>query len=104
MSVAYRDRRRVELTTHMPFHAAIHVAVPIMKPMKVNTRHARLAPLKARTMPATMPAMIPPMPRLRAKTTRARLPLQIVQRMKFGWAWQRSDHSTVVSTLRNAEG
>jgi hypothetical protein len=71
-------------TTHMPFQAAISVETPIKKAMMDMTRHARLALLRVRRMAISRPATIPPIPRPRAKTTRGRLPLQMVQRMKLG--------------------
>jgi len=50
------------------------------------------------------PTRMPAMPRPRAKMTRGRLPLQMVQRTKFGWACLRSEYSTVGMIERNAEG
>ena len=91
-------------TTHMPFHAAISVEVPMKKPIMEMARHARPALLSVRMMATSRPAIMPKMPSPRAKMTRARLPLQMVQRTKLGCAWQRSDHSTVVMTSAKAEG
>ena len=74
------------LTTHIPFHAAISVDTPIKSPTADKTRHPRPALLKTSRMPVMIPATIPPIPNPRAKITRGRLPLQMLQRMKFGWA------------------
>ena len=72
------------LTTHIPFQAAKRVAIPIIKGTAEMILHGREAPLTVRRTTVTMPPTIPPMPRPRAKITRGRLPLQIVQRMKLG--------------------
>ena len=74
------------LTTHMPFHAAISVATPIMKPMAESTRQPRPALLRHMRMAQMIPPIMPATPRPRAKMTRGLLPLQMVQRMKLGWA------------------
>lgn len=74
------------LTTHIPFHAAISVATPIKNPMADKTRQPRPALLNVMSTAAIIPPTIPPTPRPRAKMTRARLPLQMLHRMKFGWA------------------
>lgn len=91
-------------TTHMPFQAAINVEIPMKNPMIEMTRQARLAVLRVRRIATRRPATMPPIPRPRAKITRDRLPLQMVQRIKLGWAWQRRDHSTVDITSLKAEG
>src|SRR5882757_3321402 len=96
--------KNLVLTTHMPFHAAIRVAMPMKNPMNDSTLHARPALLRVIRIAAMMPPTIPPTPRPRAKITRGRLPLQIVHRMKLGCAWHRRDHSTVVMTSLNADG
>jgi hypothetical protein len=88
----------------MPFQAAISVEIPMRKPMMERTRQARPALLRVMRMAAMKPPTMPAMPRPRAKMTRGRLPLQMVQRMKLGCAWQRSDHSTVVATSWKADG
>ncbi len=50
------------------------------------------------------PPTTPVKPRARAKEMRGGLPLQIVQRMKFGWFWMRSDASTAWKAMRSALG
>ncbi len=75
------------LTTHIPFQAQIKVATPIMKPIADKTLQPRPALLRVMRTAATIPPTIPPTPRPRAKMTRGRLPLQMVHRMKLGWAW-----------------
>lgn len=74
------------LTTHMPFHAAMSVANPMISSKIGSTRHARPTELNVRRMSARMPATMTNMPRPRAKMTRGRLPLQMAHRMKLGWA------------------
>jgi hypothetical protein len=66
------------LTTHMPFQAAIKVAIPIKKPMAERALQPRLAELSVRITAHRKPPTIPPIPRPRAKMTRGRFPLQIV--------------------------
>lgn len=75
------------LTTHIPFHAAISVATPIRNPIADRALQSRPALLRVMSMAATRPAMIPATLRPRAKITRGRLPLQILQRMKLRCAW-----------------
>ncbi len=94
----------VLLTTHMPFHAAIKVAIPMKKPMAERALQPRPAELRVRNTAQRRPPEMPPTPRLRAKRTRGGLPLQIVYRIKLGCAWCRRVHSTVPTTSRNAEG
>lgn len=71
----------------MPFHAAIKVAMPMMKPMADNARQARSERLTVSKVADVKPARMPVTPRPRANTTRGRLPLQMDQRTKLGWAW-----------------
>ena len=71
-------------TTHMPFQAAMSVAIPMNQPMKGITRQPRPAEDKVMMMFAMRPAAMVKTPRPRAKITRGRLPLQIAQRMKLG--------------------
>lgn len=68
----------------MPFQAAMSVEMPMTKPINERTLQARPALLRVRRMATMRPATMPPMPKPRAKMTRGRLPLQIVQRMKLG--------------------
>ena len=70
----------------MPFQAAMRVEMPSIKPIIGSTRHARPAEESVMRMSARMPRRINEIPRPRAKITRGRLPLQMVQRMKLGWA------------------
>ena len=72
------------LTTHMPFQAAIRVAMPIMKPIADRTLQPRPASLRVMIIAAMIPPTMPPMPRPRANIIRGRFPLQMVQRMKLG--------------------
>ena len=76
----------ITLTTHMPFHAAISVATPIMNPMAESTLQPRPALLRQMRMAQMIPPIMPATPSPRAKTTRGALPLQMVHRIKFGWA------------------
>lgn len=73
-----------EHTTHIPFQAAMRVETPIKNNNDDRTRQARPALLRVRMMAVTRPAMMVPTPSPRAKTTRGRLPLQMVHRMKLG--------------------
>ena len=84
LSLGRKNESPYPLTTHMPFQAAISVAIPIMNPTADSTRQLRLALLKVVRIAVMRPAIIPAMPRPRAKVTRGRLPLQIVQRTKLG--------------------
>lgn len=68
----------------MPFQAAMSVEMPMNQPRKGRTRQPRPACDRVMRRSARKPAKIPKMPRPRAKMTRGRLPLQIVQRMKLG--------------------
>jgi hypothetical protein len=91
-------------TTHMPFHAAMRVEIPMMRRMIGSTRHPRPAELNVMRRSARIPRRINEIPRPRAKMTRGRLPLQMVQRMKLGWAWRRREYSALVNAARRAEG
>lgn len=88
----------------MPFHAATKVAMPTNQPIAAKALKPRGALLKVSSVAAAKPNRIVLTPRPRAKMTRGRLPLQMVQRMKFGWDWCRSEHSTVAATSRSADG
>ena len=88
----------------MPFHAANSVEMPIKNGTAAMTRHGRAAELTVSSTAVTTPPMMPAVPRPRANSTRGRLPLQMVQRMKLGCAWRRSAHSTVRSTRWKADG
>jgi len=88
----------------MPFQAAMRVAKPSSQPASGMTRHGLLAELRVIRRSAMKAARMRKMPSPRAKTTRERLPLQMVQRMKFGCACLRSEYSTVVMTERKADG
>lgn len=54
--------------------------------MAKSARQPRAAELSVRIMAPAVAQRRVPTPRLRAKVTRAGLPLQMVQRMKFGCA------------------
>ena len=73
-------------TTHMPFQAAMSVATPNMKPMAESALQPRPALLRVMSIAEMIPPRIPATPRPRAKMTRGLLPLQMVHRMKLGWA------------------
>ena len=88
----------------MPFHAAIKVEKPRMSRMSGRTLHARPAQLSVMMISATMAPRMRKMPKPLANRTRGRLPLQMAQRMKFGWAWRRSVYSTVSTISLKADG
>ena len=67
----------------MPFHAAMSVATPTMNPIAERILQDRPALLSVTSTAAMIPPTMPPTPRPRANMTRGRLPLQMVQRMKF---------------------
>lgn len=92
------------LTTHMPFHAAMRVEIPMKNPTNGRIRQERAAEDKVIRMAAIKLMMMVMMPKLRAKIIRGWLPLHIVHLMKFGWAWCRSVHSTVACTCPKADG
>lgn len=69
-----------------------------------STLHPRPAELSVMSRSAMNAARIRKIPKPRAKMTRDRLPLQIVQRMKLGWACLRSENSTLVAMELKALG
>ena len=75
-----------KLTTHMPFHAATSVEIPMKNPMKGRTRQARVTEDKVMSIIAIKLMTIVTTPKPRAKMTRGRFPLHIVHLMKLGCA------------------
>lgn len=71
----------------MPFQAASRVEIPIQKATADNALQPLPPLLNVMSTAVMAPATIRDTPRPRANITRGRLPLQMVQRMKLGWAW-----------------
>lgn len=91
-------------TMHIPRHAAYNVDIPRTQNTAEKARHPRDVLLRVVRIAYKKPKTIKLIPRALANIWRGLLPLQMLQRMKLGWAWCLKLCSTVSATGWRALG